>query len=243
MTVDEFNANIRAAINFFTERELWLSTIYEITLPRSIEFNKISLTSRDYTSVYDRGLSLSHYNFLLKDYSYFQFSYSDSSEYALAYYPNPRLSGSDEATELYHQLEKERDEGSLNEEEFSELVAEFPPQVFIPRVRFEYSGNQYRNVRHPGAHFHLGMSGEDRWPSARKLSPKSFSLLMAKFYYPETWWQGSRFSRPDDQQHLHLAECLDEKLLSSIRSDGASQFFSDDEKMGFHFAALHGPIA
>jgi hypothetical protein len=242
MAVGEFNASIRAAINFFVERDLWLSTVHETSLPRSIEFNKLSLTSKEYTAIYDRGLSLSHYNFLLTDYSYFQFSYASDTEYALAYYPNPRLSGSPEAIELFRELERERDEGSLNDEEFSELVAELPSQGFIPRVRFEYSGNQYRNVRHPAAHFHLGMSGEDRWPSARKLSPRSFALLMAKFYYPATWWQGSRFSRPDDEQHLQLADCLDEKLLSSIRLDGASQFFSDYEKMGLHFAALNGPL-
>ncbi|WP_106727558.1 DUF2290 domain-containing protein [Mesorhizobium soli] len=218
-----------------------MANLESLSREACLRARKLSLTSKDYTEIYDRGLSLSHYNFLLTDYSYFQFSYASDTEYALAYYPNPRLSGSPEATELFRELEKERDGGSLNDEEFSELVAEFPSQGFIPRVRFEYSGNQYRNVRHPGAHFHLGMSGEDRWPSARKLSPRSFTLLMAKFYYPATWWQGSRFSRPDGEQHLQLADCLDEKLLSSIRLDGASQFFSDDEKMGFHFAALHGP--
>lgn len=243
MQLGEFNASIRATIEFFVEQDLWLSTVYETSLPRSIEFNKLSLTSKDYPAVYDRGLSLSHYNLLLTDFSYFQFSHVGPSEYALAYYPNPRLSGSPEAIEFYRSLERERDEGLLSDEEFSELVAEIPSKIFIPRVRFEYSGSQYRNVRHPGAHFHIGMSGEDRWPSARKLSPRSFGLLMAKLYFADTWWQHSRFSWPDDEQHLHLADCLDDKLLASIRLDGVSQFLSNDEKMGFHFAALNGPPA
>lgn len=240
MKLDEFNASIRSAINFYSEQELWLATVYNSKLPRSEEFNKLCLTSQDYTSIYEKGLSLSHYNFLLKDYSFFHFSYVNDEEYALAYYPNPRLSGSPEAVELYREFEKERNEGSLSEEYFSELVSEIPSRCFIPRIRFEYSKRQYKNVRHPGAHFHIGMSGEDRWACARKLSPKTFSMLMAKFYYPETWWEGSRFSLPEDEQRQRLENCLDEKLLSSLHQDGSSQFFSNDEKMGFHFAALHG---
>lgn len=243
MEVANFNTSIRAAIDFYIERGLWLSTVYNRHLPRSEEFNKTSLTTKNYIAIYDKGLSLSHYNFLLTDYSFFQFSYVNEAEYALAYYPNPRLSGSTEAIEFYQELEKERDEGKLSEEEFSEFLVELPTHGFIPRIRFEYSERQYRNVQHPGAHFHIGMSGEDRWASARKLSPKSFALLMAKFYYPKIWWEGSRFSRPEQEQHLYLANCFDEKLLASIKHDGVSQLFSNDEKMSLHFAALHGSIA
>jgi hypothetical protein len=242
MQLADFNASIRGIIDFFSQKGLWLSTVYNVSLPNSPEFNKLSLTSKDYSEIYDKGLSLSHYNILLNDFSYFQFSYTNANEYALAFYPNPRLSGSPEALEFYRHLEQERDEGVLSDEEFSELAAEIPSRVFIPRVRFEYSESQYRSVRHPGAHFHIGMSGEDRWPSARKLSPKSFGLLMTKLYFPETWWLHSRFSRPPEEQHLYISDCLDDKLLSSIRVDGASQLLSNDEKMGFHFAALQGPV-
>lgn len=241
MELDDFNAGIRAAIKFFVEQSLWRSTVWEIALPRSVDFNKLNLTSKDYTAIYDLGLSLSHYNVLLADFSYFQFSYTGPSEYALAYYPNPRLSGSPEAAEFYSEVEREYNEGLLSEEEFSELLTEVPSKSFIPRIRFEYSGSQYRNVRHPGAHFHIGMSGEDRWPSARKLSPKTFSLLIAKLYFPEIWWKGSRFSFPQQEQHLYREACLDEKLVASIIHDGVSLFFSEDEKIGFHFAALNGP--
>src|SRR5215472_6389700 len=42
-----------------------------------------------YVTVYLAGLNLSHYNFLLVDYSYFQFSWSDPDCVRYAYYPNP----------------------------------------------------------------------------------------------------------------------------------------------------------
>jgi len=242
MELNDFNSSIRALISFFLEVGLWAATVYEVRLPRSEAFNKLSLTSDDYVKIYETGLSLSHYNVLLRDLAYFQFSHTSETEYALAYYPNPRLSGSTEALHTFRELEKERDSGDLTAEEFAELVACMPARTYVPRIRFEYSKKQYRQVRHPGAHFHIGMSGEDRWCSGRKLSPRSFGLLMAKLYYPEIWWKGSRFSRPEDEQEAlaALSTCFDERLLASIKGDGVSQFLTDYEKMGFHLSALLG---
>lgn len=242
MTLSEFNSSIRALASFFSEVEMWMTTIYEISLPRSEAFNKFSLTTDNYVSIYEAGLSLSHYNILLRDLAYFQFSYANETEYALAYYPNPRLSGSIEALRVFRELEEERDNGALTTEGFDELVAAMPACVYIPRIRFEYSKQQYRQVRHPGAHFHIGMSGEDRWCSGRKLSPRSFGLLITKLYYPEVWWEGSRFSRPEQEQETLAAQstCFDERLLESIKGDGVSQFLTEYEKMGFHLSALLG---
>ncbi|HYF86749.1 DUF2290 domain-containing protein [Azospirillum sp.] len=167
---------------------------------------------------------------------------SQPGEQILAYYPNPRLSGSTDALHTFYELEKERDNGDLTADEFDELVACMPARGYIPRVRFEYSEKQYRPVRHPGAHFHIGMSGEDRWCSGRKLSPKSFGFLMTKFYYPDIWWSGSRFSKPENEQETltALSTCFDERLLTSIKGDGVSLFLTDYEKMGFHMSALLG---
>lgn len=240
MKLNDFNAGIRNAIAFFTSSDLWFSTIYETRLPRSEQFNKISLTSDNYVEIYEAGLSLSHYNVLLRDFAYFQFSYAGETEFALAYYPNPRLSGSASAQAQFRELERERDEGELSADEFDELAACMPVRTFIPRIRFEYSERQYRQVRHPGAHFHIGMSGEDRWCSGRQMSPLSFAMLMTKYYYPDVWWPGSRFSQPKPEQDMEaaIAACLDERLIASIKGDGVSNFFGDSERLTFHFTAL-----
>ncbi|NYZ11803.1 DUF2290 domain-containing protein [Azospirillum sp. RWY-5-1] len=242
MKLSEFNSSIRTLSSFFAEVGLWKATVYMTSLPRSEIFNKTCLTSVNYVEIYEAGLSLSHYNILLHDYAYFQFSHTSETEYALAYYPNPRLSGCTEAVHEFRDLEKERDNGILSAEEFDELVACMPARGYVPRIRFEYSAKQYRPVRHPGAHFHIGMSGEDRWCSGRKLSPRSFGMLMAKFYYPEAWWSGSRFSlSPEEQETVAaLSTCFDERLLNSIKNDGVSQLLTDYEKMGFHLSALLG---
>jgi len=240
MIRDQFNSSIRATQAFFTNEDFVESTVYQVALPRSQDFNKTSLTSQDYAQVYEVGLSLSHYNFLLRDMAYFQFSHTSESEWALAYYPNPRISGSPDALVDYNEFKEEFEKGEISDEEFSALAYSLPVKNFIPRIRFEYSESQYRRVRHPGAHLHIGMSGEDRWASSRKLSPLSFGMLIAKLYYPDIWWKQSRFDLDEDDQELpqHIQNCVDEKLLTSIRNDGVSLSFSDFERLTFHFGAL-----
>ncbi|WCA61660.1 DUF2290 domain-containing protein [Agrobacterium tumefaciens] len=240
MNRDDFNASIRAIRGFFENQDFLESTVYFVSLPRSEDFNKISLTSQDYTTVYEKGLSLSHYNFLLKDLAFFQFSHSSEGEWALAYYPNPRVSGSPDAFAEFNELKDAVEREDINDEEFSYLVSSLQIGNYIPRVRFEYSESQYKRVRHPGAHFHIGMSGEDRWASSRKLSPRTFGMLIAKHYYPNLWWKNSRFSLAEEDQELpgKVETCLDEKLLSSIRGDGVSLVFATFEQQTFHFGAL-----
>lgn len=240
MKLNDFNAGIRNAIAFFISSDLWSSTVYQTSLPRSERFNKTSLTSDDYVEIYEAGLSLSHYNVLLRDFAYFQFSYTSENEFALAYYPNPRLSGSASARAQLGELERERDAGELSADEFDELAACMPVRTFIPRIRFEYSERQYSQIRHPGAHFHIGMSGEDRWSSSRQMSPLSFAMLMTKFYYPDVWWPQSRFSQPKSEQSREaaIASCVDERLIASIKGDGVSNFFGESERLTFHFTAL-----
>jgi hypothetical protein len=234
MTRDEFNASIRAIHSFFESENFVESAVYLVALPRSEEFNRTSLTSSDYNVVYETGLSLSQYNFILKDLAYFQFSHSMGSEWALAYYPNPRVSGSPDALVEFNELKDAADRGEINDEEFSSLASNLRVGNYIPRVRFEYSESQYRRVRHPGAHFHIGMSGEDRWASSRKLSPRSFGLLIAKHYYP--------VAEGDQELATNIERCIDEKLLSSIRNDGVSQSFSEFERLTYHFGAMQpGP--
>lgn len=240
MTRDDFNASIRAVHAFFENEDFLESSVYLVALPRSEDFNATTLTSKDYSVVYEKGLSLSHYNFILKDLAYFQFSHASEGEWALAYYPNPRVSGSPDAFAEFNELKDAFDRDEINDEEFSSMVSSIHVGNYIPRVRFEYSESQYRRVKHPGAHFHIGMSGEDRWASSRKLSPRSFGMLIAKHYYPDLWWKKSRFSLSEQDQELpgNVETCIDEKLLNSIRNDGISHSFADFERQTFHFGAL-----
>lgn len=244
MTGDEFNASIRASAAALAEFNLLEATINPTKLQRSERFNKLSLSTKVYSEIYETGLALSHYNIVLKDLAFFQFSYNSSSEWALAYYPNPRLTGSADAIAQYEELLDDRDGGRCSDEDFAALAQEMPIHSFVPRVRFEYSGEQYKPVRHPGAHLHIGMSGEDRWACARKLSPKSFSLIIIRHFYPSNWWPLSRFSLPPEEQSDREAieRCFDRKLVESLQRDGVSQYLTTEDRLGFHLTALEGAI-
>jgi hypothetical protein len=240
LDISEFNASIRRARVALSELKLLEGSVYEISLPKSEDFNKTCLTSRSYVEIYEKGLSLSHYNIVLTDLAFFQFSHKTPMEFAFAFYPNPRVTGSLDALSDYQDLLKQRNLEEINEEEFSQLAASMPAEIYVPRVRYEYSEKQFRKVTHPGAHFHIGMSGEDRWSSARKLSPTSFLYLMVKLYYPNYWWPRSRFSGSQDlwNDGATIDNCWDEKLSKSLENDGVSHFFNDEEKRSFHFAAF-----
>lgn len=245
MEVDYFNRSIRKFSSFAEENGMMESVVYNIRLPRSEEFNRISMDSTDYVEIYERGLSLSHYNILLHDLSYFQFSHRSNLEWALAYYPNPRVSGNSDALHDYKELKLCNERREISDEEYSELLASFPPKNFIPRFRYEYSDDQYEIIRHPIAHFHIGMSGGDRWGVSRKLSPFSFGLLMIKYFQPSIWWSKSRFSLPENERadEQTIRSCFDNILVDSLRSDGVAEKLDIEEKLSFHFTALIGANA
>lgn len=242
MEIENFNRSIKSASKFFEDLGLLDYSIYLQSIPRSAEFNKTALTEKSYTTIYEAGLSLSHFNFVLKDYSYFQFSHKSPVEWALAFYPNPRVTGNPQALSDLMELRHALEAGEISDEDYASLAHEFPAEASVPRVRFEYSKQQHKPVKHPFAHFHIGMAGDDRWCSARKISPTTFSMLMTRMYFPDAWWERSRFRLEPNEQVLpeNIENCVDRKLIASLRADGVSQEFSDDERMGFHFAALPG---
>jgi len=239
---DYFNSSIRSFSTFVEKHYLRDSVVYDVALPRSQDFYRTCIDSRDYVEIYERGLSLSYYNVLLTDLSYFQFSHRSDREWALAYYPNPRISGNSEALRDFEDLKVSYDRGEISDEDYAELLTSFPARMFIPRFRYEYSDEQYEPVRHPIAHFHIGMSGEDRWGVSRKLSPFSFGLLMIKYFYPGVWWKNSRFNLDEkdrDDEEIKRS-CLDFILVNSLRRDGVADRMDADEALSFHFSALSG---
>src|SRR4051812_35829777 len=56
----------------------------------SEEFRDLSLSENTrYEDIYRKGMELVHYNFMLTDYSYFQFSWFGKENVRYAFYPNP----------------------------------------------------------------------------------------------------------------------------------------------------------
>lgn len=157
----------------------------------SEEFRDLALDDRTtYVNLYTRGLQLSHYNFSLIDYSYFQFSWSSPNHVRYAYYPNPFTdwSGSgDDSIMSAESWRRELEEEIISHEEYLDLLRGLAPEMRAPVIRYENAPDQYRPFHHPCSHFHFGFHSDNRWPSSRILTPVAFTLLILKNYYGDSW--------------------------------------------------------
>jgi hypothetical protein len=153
-----------------------------------VEFRDLVLSGdADYPTIYLKGLSRSHYNFLLIDYSYFQFSWFEADNVRYAYYPNPYLVSGMESVEEFKRLQELVESDMITYEEYLALLRDRPYQGRVPLIRYENAPNQYRELCHPCSHFHIGLHAENRWPLNRMLTPYAFTMLILKHYYGEDW--------------------------------------------------------
>jgi hypothetical protein len=200
-------------------------------------FRDVSLSpDSSYEEIFKTGLSRSNYNILSEDYAYFQFGRSGETSWRLGYFPNPWLSGVPSAGDQLRHWETLEEIGALTHEDVSDLLEEMPYKGAVPPVRFEYAPEQYRELAHPAAHFHIGRDDANRWPSALALGPVAFVLLIAKMYYPTAWAKCSKF------HDAPVTDCIDEKFLGSLGDVRAVHEFSERERRGLHFGRNMVPI-
>jgi hypothetical protein len=88
---------------------------------------------------------------------------------------------------LLKKYQDARDGGYLDDESFSCAIEALPLNNRRPVLRYEYSDSQYRKIRHPISHLHIGTYGEDRWSVEKFLTPYAFCLQIAKMYFGEHW--------------------------------------------------------
>jgi len=148
------------------------------------EFRKLILSDdADYIAVYLTGLRLSHYNFLLTDYSYFQFSYSNIDCVRYAFYPNPFAHNLADFKRWQELVEA----GYLTQEEYLGMLRDARADFRVPIIRYENAPEQHKGLRHPCSHFHIGHHSDNRWAINRVLTPLAFVLLVIKQYYGSVW--------------------------------------------------------
>jgi hypothetical protein len=148
------------------------------------DFRNLILSSEtSYLSIYLAGLNLSHYNFLLIDYSYFQFSWSSPDNLRYAYYPNP-FEGT--ATDFKRRRELV-ESGLITQDEYLSILRDAGLDPRAPLLRYEHAPSQYEALHHPCSHFHIGHHADNRWALNRLLTPLAFTLLILKQYYGSEW--------------------------------------------------------
>lgn len=197
------------------------------------EFRDLVLSGdADYTTIYLKGLSKSHYNFSLLDYSYFQFSCFGEDNVRYAYYPNPFLAGGVDSVDEFKQLQDLVEADLIGYEDYLALLRERPYQGRVPLIRYENAPHQYKELCHPCSHFHIGLHGEDRWPLNRLLTPYAFTLLILKHYYGEHW------RKHGDDEVNEFLNSFDEKLAleKSNCTPISASFFSAKESRSFFFS-------
>lgn len=180
-------------------------------------------------SLYAYCLNKSHYNLLLHDHSFFQFSWSSENNVRFAYYPNPHVSDH-EALGKFRRYREMLGEGLLQDEDFGQLVRAMTYRGSIPIFRYENAPGQYKPLAHPCSHMHIGLHGENRWALRRHLTPLAFSMLIAKHYYPVEWSMGIPEGSISGENDFEVA------LVGERRNCRIVEQFSPQEELAFHLS-------
>jgi hypothetical protein len=197
----------------------------------NVEFRDACLdSSADYATIYETGLKLSHYNFSLMDYSYFQFSWEKEDVVRYAFYPNPYLSGDKDAVIKLKRWRELLSAEMISYEDFLDLLRGRPADVRVPVIRYENSPDQYRSLKHPCSHMHIGHHSDNRWALDRLLTPSAFTLLILKQYYGQHW------ALMEDESATH-GNSLEEKLIAEKRrcKSVPEEYFCGPERSSFYF--------
>lgn len=141
---------------------------------------------RSYEDVYLFGLSDVQYNFILSDYSFFQFSGGIDESVRFAFYPNPFFGASADSMSELGELREYVEEGAVTVDQYLLRVAEMREARSVPPVRYEHAPSQYKELEHPCSHLHLGFYDAGRWPGSRVLTPLAFVLLIFKLFYSQS---------------------------------------------------------
>lgn len=178
----------------------------------SDEFRDLSLYEQSrYEDIYQKGIELAHYNFMLTDYSYFQFSWFGKENVRYAFYPNPFASAVAGLGSI-ERLRELEEAGWLTHEEYLAILSERHVANRDPMIRYEHAAGEYRAFHHPCAHLHVGHPPRGRWCVARALTPYAFTMLILKHQYPRQW-QSCGASEADATGNRWETALLQERAL------------------------------
>jgi hypothetical protein len=181
-----------------------------------------------YEEIYQKGLELVFYNFMLTDYSYFQFSWLGRESVRYAFYPNP-FTKARTAADHHERLSELVRAGFLTHEEYLTIISDHHVSNRYPMFRYEHAENEYRAFHHPCAHLHIGHPPRGRWCVARALSPYAFTLLILKHHYTQEW-QSVGADHADATGNVFESALLEERTSSR---EIAPEFLSHLERRTF----------
>lgn len=227
----DFRRSLRQVVAALDDLNVLLLPRLAIRLQPSAAFKRVVRADPpQYATIFRTGLQERDYNVLLKDFSYLQFYREGSQRNYLglryAFYPNPFLFMPFEEFALNL---GEDGEAVDVQELYMQFLSEQRPVRTVPVIRFESAPKAHEPLKHPTAHFHLGLSSDGRWPANKILTPLAFALLIVKLYYRSAWEEhaGDNSSNPFEERYNRAraaCEVLEEDL------------FTAEERMQFHFS-------
>lgn len=200
-------------------------------LPVNEVFRNLLLSEDvQYTELYLAGLNLQHYNILLTDFSFFQYSLIGDDHVRYAYYPNPFIEAADASGNI-QRLRELVEADLITDEEFLALVNEQRSDNRAAPIRYENAPRDRKPFSHPCSHFHIGHGAGGRWALSRHLTPLAFTLLVLKHYYVAQWVEGE--SSEEESGNVFEARLIRARAACL---EVEEPLFSGLEKRCFHFA-------
>jgi hypothetical protein len=199
------------------------------SLPVSEAFRDLVLADDTrYEEIYRAGIELVHYNFMLTDYSFFQFSWLGKDNVRYAFYPNPFAKALANAD--YERLRELEEAGWLTHEEYLAVLSDHHVSNRYPMIRYEHAEGAYRAFHHPCAHLHIGHPPRGRWCVTRALTPYAFTMLILKHQYPDEWQTSGEDAKDTITGNTFETKLLNERIgLPEITAD----FLSSTERRTF----------
>lgn len=159
----------------------------------SFEFSKFSnefvqiFQKNDYINIYVTAMENNDYDILLKDDSFFQFTYDDRDCKIIryAYYENPFIYETYEEFLMKELDTSIEDVGDLFMQEYEQYVSEASIKSSVNPMRFDYDENEehYKEMLHTGSHIHIGHDNEIRLPTKYLLTPFGFVIFVIRNQY------------------------------------------------------------
>lgn len=219
---------IKESTNLLDTLGLLQAFINDSLLGVNKNFNKVALDgSSTYEKIYLKGLEENHYNFILSDYSYFQFNFIENDEVPhtdkpaarYAFYPNPFANMNEEFMKITNWY----NDNEISFEEYTQAISEYQSINHVPAVRYDLSFRQYRRLHHPVAHFHFGIAENTRIATDKIFSPYLFVMLIIKMYYADYWNIIS-----DDENEFELDQLMvkEKKSSTTVATYGCEHFCS-----------------
>ena len=153
----------------------------------SEEFRKAA-QKQNYNIAYIKGMESDDYDYLLKDGSFFQFSYDINEKdftIRLAYYPSINDISYDDFLGEY--MESGIEEcGSIFMDDYQQFIAERESRSVSP-IRYDYNSEIYKEFIHSASHLHFGNEEDIRVPLDKILLPSGFIKIVLQYFYYDLW--------------------------------------------------------